>query len=125
MARISFDIDDTLWKLVEDKEPRIDGVGARCSCGVPVKQEVDQAMVDFVHNLILAGNEVFLWSAGGVDYVKNWISRFAPAWASLVGVIPKEKGHNIDFCFDDQKVDLARVNFIVVREHANHWEDEN
>lgn len=125
MARISFDIDDTLWKLVKDENPnRISGVGAMCACGMRVKQEVDQNMVDLVHSLIL-DHEVFLWSAGGVEYAKNWIKRFAPAWESLVQVIPKEKGHNIDICFDDQEVDLAPILLRIKREHADHWHEEN
>lgn len=122
--RIATDIDDVLWKLVEDQDSRVEGIGAKCACGMNVKQEVDHLMVDFVHSLILDGNDVFVWSAGGVDYAKNWVKRFAPAWESLVEVIPKEKGHDIDVCFDDQDVDLATINLRVKREHADHWLDE-
>jgi hypothetical protein len=122
--RIAFDLDDTLWMLVEDKEPRIEGVGAMCACGTPVKQEVDPLMMAFVQDLFWGDNEVFLWSAGGVEYVNNWIDRFAPAWKLLVQVISKEKGHNIDICFDDQDVDLATVNFRIKREHSDHWHEE-
>lgn len=123
--RIAADIDDTLWRLVEDKDPRVKGVGAMCACGMPVKQEVDQAMMDMIHTFILNGDEVFLWSAGGVEYAKSWIRRFAPAWESLVTVIPKEKGHNIDICIDDQEVDLANILLRIKRPHADHWHEEN
>ncbi len=95
-----------------------------CACGIPVKQEVDQVMVDLVSTLIL-DHEVFLWSAGGVKYAQSWIDRFAPAWWTLgVEVIPKEKGQNIDICIDDQDVDLAPIVLRIKREHADHWHDE-
>ena len=121
--RIAIDVDDTLWKLVEDTDPRVEGVGAVCSCGMKVKQEVDTNMVALVHSLVV-DHEVFLWSAGGVDYVKNWIKRFAPAWEYLVQVIPKEAGHSIDLCIDDQEVTLATTLLRVKRPHADHWEEE-
>lgn len=122
--RIAIDIDDTLWMLIEDTDPRIEGVGAMCACGIPVKQEVDHMMMAFVQDLFWGDNEVFLWSAGGVEYVKDWIKRFAPAWELLVQVIPKEKGHDIDISIDDQDVDLATINFRIKREHADHWQHE-
>lgn len=125
MARISFDIDDTLWKLVEDKDPRPAGVGAMCACGVPVKQELDEDMCQLVEDLFEAGNEVNLWSAGGVEYAKNWVKRFKPQWEGLIGVLPKAGGHNVDICFDDQEVDLATILLRIKREHADHWKDKN
>lgn len=79
-------------------------------------------MVDLVDSLLLdPNNNIFLWSAGGVEYAKNWIKRCAPAWEGLVEVIPKEKGHNIDLAVDDQDVDLATILLRVKREHADHW----
>lgn len=120
--KIAIDLDDTLWKLVEDKDPRPTGVGAMCACGIPMKQEVDQTMVDLVQSLIL-DHQVFIWSAGGVEYAKNWIKRFCPAWESLVEVIPKEKGQGIDVCVDDQEVDLAPILLRIKREHADHWRE--
>ena len=121
--RIAVDIDDCLWELIEDTSPRIKGVGARCACGMPMKQEVDRNMKALVHSLI-PDHEVFLWSAGGVEYVKDWIWRFAPAWESLVTVIPKEGGHNIDIAIDDQVVDLATTLLRIKRPHADHWSEE-
>lgn len=122
--RIAFDVDDTLWKLEEDTDPRLEGVGATCACGMPLRQVPDKVLMELVHTLATGGDNVFIWSAGGVEYVKDWIRRFAPAWESLVEVIPKEKGHDIDISIDDQLVDLAKVNLRVTREHADHWQHE-
>jgi|ERR1035437_1152292 hypothetical protein len=120
--RIAIDLDDTLWKLVEDTDRKPGDLGAMCACGMPMKQIVDQTLVDLVHSLI-PDHEVFLWSAGGIEYVKDWIKRFTPAWEGLVGVIPKEKGQNIDLCVDDQEVDLATVLLRVKRVHSDHWQE--
>lgn len=125
MARYAIDIDDTLWAVVDDPSSRLTGIGAICACGMPVKQEPDKLLMGLVHTLIINGDNVFLWSAGGVDYVKDWIRRFAPAWGGLVEVIPKEKGHDIDISIDDQVVDLAKINLRVNRPHANHWQHED
>lgn len=122
MARYAFDIDDTLWSIIEDTDPRPTSIGATCACGTPVKQEPDKLLMELVHTLITNGDNVFLWSAGGVEYVKDWIRRFAPAWAGLVEVIPKERGHDIDISIDDQAVDLAKINLRVNRPHADHWQ---
>lgn len=121
--RIAFDIDDTLFKLVLDEERTIPGVGARCICGVALKQEPDEYLVQLAHQLITnPDNQVYLWSAGGVDHVNKFIDRYCPAWKLLVNVIVKAKGQGMDICFDDQNVDLAEINLRVKREHADHWE---
>lgn len=124
MLRIAFDIDDTLFKLVEDTEPRHPGLGANCPCGVNLKQIPDGQMIALAHQLVLdPDNEVFLWSAGGVDHCQKFIDRFAPAWNSLVKILQKGEGQNIDICFDDQDVNLATTNLRIRREHSNHWQE--
>ncbi len=124
--RIAFDIDDTLWKLVKDEHPRIEGIGAMCACGIPVKQEEDKTMIELLEVLTLDLNtEVFLWSAGGVQYAEAWVKRHIQHLEEYIKVIPKEKGHDIDICFDDQDVDLAKIVLRVKREHADHWHDED
>ena len=119
--RIACDIDDTLWMLVKDDSPRpISGVGTICACGVPLKQVKDDILVKFIHSLILERHDIFLWSAGGVEFVRQWVKLNAPAWDGLVEIIPKEKGHDIDICFDDMEVDLAKVNLRIKRDHSDH-----
>lgn len=58
------------------------------------------------------GNHMIIWSGGGVDY--------AATWAEKLGLKPdeirvKEKCEDIDICFDDCIVDLAKVNVRVKR----------
>jgi len=58
------------------------------------------------------GNHMIIWSGGGVDY--------AAMWAEKLGLKPdeirvKEKGEDVDICFDDCIVDLAKVNVRVKR----------
>lgn len=121
--KVAFDIDDTLYKIVKDEDHRIKGVGAMCACGLHVKQELDHDMSQIVESLLESGHEVILWSAGGVEYVNDFIRRFRPAWQYKVTVLPKESGHNIDVCFDDQEVDLAKTVLRIKREHADHWQE--
>lgn len=119
--RIAFDIDDTLFKLVEDKEPRLfDGVGVWCSCGTPLKQELDKDMFTLFMLLLETGNEMFIWSAGGMDYATKFASKYFLPYLDRITVLQKGEGHGIDMCFDDQPVKLARINMRVAREHSDH-----
>lgn len=121
--RIAFDIDDTLFKLVEDTKPRFPGVGANCPCGTMLTQEVDGMMLNLAHQLALnPENEVFFWSAGGIDHVNNFIRRFCPELAPHITVIQKGEGQNMDVSFDDQPVKLATLNLRIAREHSDHWQ---
>lgn len=58
------------------------------------------------------GNYMICWSGGGVDYARMW--------AEKLGLKPDEirvktKSEDIDLCFDDCDVDLAKVNVRVKR----------
>lgn len=58
------------------------------------------------------GHTMVVWSGGGVDY--------ATKWAMKLGLSPdyvwlKEKNPDVDLCFDDCIVDLAKVNIRVKR----------
>lgn len=58
------------------------------------------------------GYAVGVWSGGGVDYAKMW--------AEKLGLKPdcvyvKKKREDVDICFDDCDVDLAKVNVKVKR----------
>lgn len=58
------------------------------------------------------GHHMILWSGSGIDW--------ATAWGEKLGLQPfevrvKEKSSDIDLCFDDCDVDLAKVNIKVKR----------
>ena len=58
------------------------------------------------------GHYMIIWSGGGVDYAKRWTEK--------LGLQPdeireKKKGDDLDLCFDDCDVDLAKVNIKVQR----------
>lgn len=120
--RVAFDIDDTLWKLVEDTKPRVPGLGPNCACGTHLKQELDPEMVAILRMHVRNGDDVFVWSAGGLEYARSFVERFLPDDVGIT-VIEKRKGQGIDVCYDDQNVDLATINLLVKREHADHWEE--
>lgn len=58
------------------------------------------------------GYQMILWSGSGIDWAKTW--------GEKLGLEPfevriKEKSDDIDLCFDDCIVDLAKVNIRVKR----------
>lgn len=58
------------------------------------------------------GHHMIIWSGGGPDYARMW--------AEKLGLKPdeirvKEKGEDVDVCFDDCIVDLAKTNIRVKR----------
>ena len=58
------------------------------------------------------GHSMVVWSGGGIDWAKTW--------AEKLGLEPctvrvKEKSPDVDICFDDCFVDLAKVNVRVKR----------
>lgn len=58
------------------------------------------------------GHAVGLWSGSGIDWAMTWGEKLGlhPDF-----VIKKEKNPDIDICFDDCDVDLAKVNVKVKR----------
>lgn len=93
VKRFAFDVDGTLIKKTQFGDvPRYD-------------------IVRMVFILSELGHTVFVWSGGGVEY--------AEAWARKLGLFPyirvlqKQKGFNIDVCFDDHAVELATINVVV------------
>lgn len=96
--RIAFDIDDTLL---------VPSVATGFGMDTPNYDTV--ALFKWFQN---QGCEMFLWSGGGVDW--------AFTWGNKLGLMPfkvlvKEQGHDIDICFDDCPVNLAKVNVRVKR----------
>lgn len=58
------------------------------------------------------GYHMIIWSGSGIDWAKSW--------AEKLGLEPceirvKQKSDDVDICFDDCEVDLAKVNVRVKR----------
>lgn len=93
-----FDIDDTL--IV----PRV-----ATGLGYETPNYKNIAVFKYFQEL---GYSVGVWSGSGLDWAKTW--------AEKLGLRPdmvliKEKRDDIDLCFDDCEVDLAKVNIKVKR----------
>ena len=100
---VAFDVDDTIWKINEKMK----------------RQEPDYKLINVLLWFVENGDNVYVWSAGGVDYVKMILNKLG--LDEYAKAIPKPKlGHtdkDIDLCFDDSEVNLGRTNVIVFRDH--------
>lgn len=114
--KIAFDIDHTLWKIVKGADQK-------------AHQVPDYDLIQVLRWFHANGDEIFIWSAGGVDYAKMIANKLG--LDTLVTVIPKgiygepESGLKMDLCFDDEEVKLASVNILIKRDplentHENH-----
>lgn len=58
------------------------------------------------------GHEMIVWSGSGIDWAIRWIEKLGlqPCQTRI-----KEKSNDIDICFDDCDVDLAKINLKVHR----------
>lgn len=104
--RIAFDVDDTLWKI---------NVKHR-------RQEPDYDLIQVMRWFISNGDEVFVWSAGGIDYAQTIVDKLG--FTDFVKVIPKgaygdkSNPYNIDITFDDDPSEqIGKVNVVVKRNH--------
>ncbi len=87
---IAFDVDGTL--LDEHDKPR-------------------EEIVAILKALSRAGHDIFVWSGGGVSYAEQRVRDLdLKKYSKIKGCIQKSAGSGIDMCFDDQEVNLARVN---------------
>ncbi len=112
MIRVAFDIDDTIWKV--DRKHRI--------------QVPDYDLINVLRWFANNGDEVFVWSAGGIDYAQTIVDKLG--LTDLVKVIPKNsggvvwRGHSskpeddvgMDIAFDDCDTNLAKVDIKVKRD---------
>lgn len=100
---VAFDIDDTIWK-VNTKMKR---------------QEPDYKLINVLLWFVENGDNVFIWSAGGMDYCKMITNKLG--LDEYVKIIPKpdigKEDRRIDICFDDSEVGLAASTVLVYREH--------
>jgi len=61
------------------------------------------------------GHTIIVWSGGGVDYAKMWAEKLG----INAEIREKTKCDDIDMCFDDCDVDLAKVS-VKVKRISNH-----
>lgn len=86
MIKVAFDTDLTL--ITHDDRPLYDNIA-------------------ILRYLLSKGNDVIVWSGGGVSYAEMWVRRLG--LEGLVRVI--EKGsEEVDIAFDDEDVTLGKVN---------------
>lgn len=105
---VAFDIDDSLWKINEKMR----------------RQEPDYKLINVLLWFVENGDNVFIWSAGGMDYCKTIAAKLG--LDEYVKIIPKpdlgKEDRRIDLCFDDSEVELAKTSVLV---HRKHNEAEN
>lgn len=105
---VAFDIDDTIWKINSKMR----------------RQEPDYKLINVLLWFVENGDNVFIWSAGGVDYARTITAKLG--LDEYVKVIPKpnigSQDRTIDLCFDDSEVGLALATVLVYRAHN---EEEN
>jgi hypothetical protein len=105
--KIAFDIDHTLWKIVKGADGKH-------------HQVPDYDLIQVLRWFHSNGDEVFIWSAGGVDYAQTIANKLG--LDTLAKIIPKGiygepgSGLKVDLCFDDEDVKLASVNIKISRE---------
>ncbi len=106
--RVAFDIDDTLWEVIRNKESKMYGM-----------QVPDHDLIQVLRWFYKNGDDVFVWSAGGLDYAQQIVEKIG--LADMVTVIRKvalhdpSNPHKIDIAFDDEETKLAKVDVIVKR----------
>ena len=114
-TRVEFDIDNCLIidrtevdPNLRDKE--IKGYQVPYRTIQQLNPEIFQLLTWYLRN----GHRVYLWSGGGVEYAERIRNRYFSY--EDVGVMPKEAVKNndgslyIDICYDDQDVNLGKVN---------------
>lgn len=108
---IAFDIDDTIWKINAKMR----------------RQEPDYKLINVLLWFVENGDNVFVWSAGGVDYAKTIAAKLG--LDEYVRIIPKPdlygKNPKIQLCFDDSEVALGNETVLVYRPHneGTNYED--
>lgn len=100
---VAFDLDDTLWKVNYKMK----------------RQEPDYKLINVLLWFVENGDNVFIWSAGGMDYCKIITAKLGID--EYVKIISKpdlgKSDQKIDLSFDDSEIGLARTNCLVYRKH--------
>ena len=94
---VAFDVDDT---LILPKNV----IGA--SEDIP-----NYEVIEIARWFLANGHKVVVWSGGGIDWAKRWAEKLG----LNAEIREKTKSPDIDICFDDCDVDLAKVNIKVKR----------
>lgn len=104
--KIAFDVDDTIYKI-DHNNPE----GGQ----IP-----DYDLIGVLRWFYENGDDVYVWSAGGVDYAKQIVRKLG-LQKYVHSVIPKVKlgddsnPYKIDIAFDDCETKLAKVDVLVKR----------
>ena len=98
--KIAFDLDDTIWKV--RYRPRLE-------------QVPDFDLIQVVRWFHGNGDEVFFWSAGGVDYCQQIINKFG---LDDYGKVVEKGSFKPDIAFDDCETNLGIVDVRVNRDHT-------
>lgn len=96
--KIAFDVDDTLLT------PSV-------ATGFPVDTP-NYEVIALYKWFQSQGHHMIIWSGSGIDWAQTWAQKFGLT-ADEFPV--KQKRDDIDLCFDDCEVDLARLNVRVRR----------
>jgi hypothetical protein len=134
MITVAFDIDDTLYKVIDEGPiPEYEFKPGKMATlpDAPHKfhQALDYEMINLLRWYQKNGDRVIVWSAGGVDYARSFINKFGLQEDGPIEILEKKrwvhvydepkKGKDseilVDICYDDQEVNLAKVNIRVRR----------
>jgi hypothetical protein len=97
MVRVAFDVDDTLMKFRREQRDQVPDFA------------LIQMLLWFADN----GDEVFIWSGGGVEYAATVARKLG--LDQMVSVVPKDTPVPMDITFDDAQMRKGRVNVLVHR----------
>lgn len=98
--KIAFDIDDTLWKIRIYK-----------TNGTVVGDQVpDFDLIQVLRWFVANGDDVYVWSAGGVPYAQQIVDKLG--LSEFVTVVPKQEDPRFipDLTFDDEPIKIGMVN---------------
>lgn len=106
-VKVAFDVDDTLWKVVGEF-PKF-------------YQAPDYDIIPMLIWFYENGHDVYVWSAGGVDYAVNIVRMLG--LDGMVRVVPKNSDLRPDLTFDDQAIELGKVN-VRVKRPVREYDDD-
>src|ERR1017187_3085908 len=94
---VAFDVDGTLIQLTGPKEdtPRYE-------------------IISMFHFYEKMGCRMFIWIGGGIDYAARWRDKLG-----LTATVVAKNSFTPDICFDDEEVNMAKVNVRVALGNIN------